>query len=169
MLKKNAAICFLGLLVSAGMAVEANAQSSGLLLGIRYTKLQGRGLYVQNTLEGYSADGQLRRGDTLLRIANEAREIFSINSGRQLEETKARIGRNTPADVEILRRYQDGTSEKLYFRVVFQPVGGLPAGQRPRGVTGGGSVATFSASDGSFFEPRRQSGGASGSFFRSGR
>lgn len=166
MLKKHAVICFLALLLSAGLAIEADAQSSGLLLGIRYTKPQGRGLYVQNTIEGYSADGQLRRGDTLLRIANEDREIFAINSGRQLENTKARIGRNTPADVEILRRYRGGASEKLYFRVVFQPVGGLPAGQRPRGVTGSASVATFSASDGSFFQPRRQSGGASGSFFR---
>jgi hypothetical protein len=132
--------------------VSVYAQSSGLLLGIRYTKNRSRGLYVQSTMDGYSADGILRRGDVLLRIADENGRIFNINSGSAIEYAKATIGRNTQAEVEIRRRYQDGSTELRYYLVVFQPIGGLPAGQRPRGVYGAAAVATFSESDGSFFE-----------------
>jgi len=131
--------------------VSVYAQSSGLLLGIRYTKNSSRGLYVQSTMDGYSADGILRRGDVLLRIADENGRIFNINSGSAIEHAKATIGRNTQAEVEIRRRYQDGSTELRYYLVAFQPIGGIPAGQRPRGVYGDAAVATFSESDGSFF------------------
>lgn len=165
MLKKTLIGWTLVTLFVVGSIKEAQAQSSGLLLGIYYTKAQERGLFVQNTIDGYSADGQILKGDILVRIADERHRVFSINSGRDLEDTKARIGRNSPADVEVLRSYRDGSRETLYFRVVFQPVGGLPASARPRGVTGNAAVATISQSDGSFFEQGDDSG-ASGSFFR---
>lgn len=144
---------------------SAYAQRSGLLLGITYTKSQARGLYVQRTLPGYSADGLLRRGDVLLRIADEDYRIYDINSGTALENAKIAIGQTKQAEVEVRRRYSNGSTDVLHFRVTFQPIEGIPADRRVRSMDGGTAVAEFSESDGSFFRGGNRASQA-GSFFR---
>ena len=124
-------------LAAAAWGQSASAQSSGMLLGVRVTEPQGPGLYVQSTIPGYSADGILRRGDIVLR-ATDGNQIYRTDTLRQIEFAKTRIGAMVPAEVEVSRLIGNGRRIE-YFRVTFQPVGGVV-----RSTTATGEVRTRS-------------------------
>ena len=86
------------------------------MLGINY-RSQSNGLYVNYTHEGFPAYGQLRKGDTLLRITDGER-VYRTKSMSTFEQAKAEIG-VAPAALEVQRR-----GKNVYFEVTFEPVGG---------------------------------------------
>ena len=95
------------------------APASGLLLGI-YAYPNWQGLRVLNTIPGYSADGQLWRGDTLLRMT-DGMNMHSVKNIWQIERAKNRIGPHQQAALEIFCPGFD----KLYYWVEFVPIGGV--------------------------------------------
>lgn len=103
-------------------ATIATAQStpSGMLLGV-YAFENFRGLRVTGTIPGYSAQGRLFRGDTLLRVS-DGNSIFSARSRYAFEMATDQIGPNRWAALEVWRPGA-GT---IYFWVQFTPVGGGP-------------------------------------------
>jgi peptidoglycan hydrolase-like protein with peptidoglycan-binding domain len=94
---------------------------SGMLLGV-YAFENFRGLRVTGTIPGYSAQGRLFPGDTLLQVS-DGTSVYSARSRFEFEMAKDRIGPNRWAALEVWRP-QAGL---IYFWVQFTPIGGGPA------------------------------------------
>ncbi len=98
---------------------KANAQPpSGMMLGI-YAFNTWRGLYVVNTIPGFSAEGRLFRGDVLQRVTADGFHVYSARSLSALEFAKDQIGPNRMASLEVFR---PGVG-LVYFWVEFVPIG----------------------------------------------
>ena len=108
------------------VSVASAAPSSGLLLGI-YAYPNWRGLVVNRTIPGYSAEGRLWRRDVLLRVS-DGNQMFPIKNHWQIEYAKDQIGPNQQAALEIFR---PGYGIE-YLWVEFLPVSGGPVEARSR-------------------------------------
>jgi hypothetical protein len=102
-------------------AASAQNVPSGMLLGV-YAFENFRGMRVTGTIPGYSAQGRLFPGDTLLQVS-DGNSVFSARTRFEFEMAKDRIGPNRWAALEVWRP----NAGLVYFWVQFTPVGGGPA------------------------------------------
>ena len=94
---------------------------SGMLLGV-YAFENFRGLRVTGTIQGYSAQGRLFPGDTLLQVS-DGNSVYSARTRFEFEMAKDRIGPNRWAALEVWRP----NAGLIYFWVQFTPVNNGPA------------------------------------------
>lgn len=110
------------LVLAIASAAQAQAPSSGMLLGV-YAFPNYQGLRVTGTMHGYSAEGRLFPGDVMRRVTADGIQMFQTRSLGQFEFAKDQIGPYRPAALEVFRPGHG----LIYLWVEFRPIGGAPA------------------------------------------